>query len=132
MEFLGYVVRAFSADFEMLVNDDEIQLNAGVINLKLKHKINPNIPYKVIEILNKQSKPTNKPAEITEPGMAYPEDDKEIRGLRNFAFLQLNDKDIAKKTVNIAADIPINIELINISKLPQKFDPISLKCHTIN
>ena len=100
----------------MLAKDDEIQLNAGVINLKLKHKINPNIPYNVMEVLNKKSKPTSKPAEITEPGTAYPEDDMEIIGLRNFDFLQLNDKDIAKKTVNIAAEIPINNELKNISK----------------
>ena len=40
-----------------------------------------------MEVLNKKSKPTNNPAEITDPGIAYPDEDIEIKGLRNFEFL---------------------------------------------
>ena len=57
------------------------------MNLRLRHNNNPNIPYKVTEVLKTAAKTTNKPAAMTEPGIAYPEDDIDIINLRLFVPL---------------------------------------------
>ena len=41
----------------------------------------PVIPYDVIEILKIESNVINRPAAMTDPGIAYPEDDISMKGL---------------------------------------------------
>ena len=65
----------------------------------------------MIEVLKVVTKTTNKPAAITEPGIAYPEEEINIMGLSFLVPLWLKESEVAKKTVTIAAHIPIISEL---------------------
>ena len=66
-----------------------------------------------MEVLKIASNPIKSPAEITEPGIAYPEVEIVINDLNLFDCLQLSERDIAKKIVKAATDTPSIKELTN-------------------
>ena len=66
-----------------------------------------------MEVLKIASNPIKNPAEITDPGIAYPEVEIVINDLNLFDCLQLRERAIAKKIVKAAADIPSIKELTN-------------------
>ena len=60
-----------------------MQLKAGVINLNERHSMSPQIPQTVIDVWKRTSKPIKSPADKTDPGIAYPEVEIDIK---NFDF----------------------------------------------
>ena len=65
----------------MLSREAERYLNEGVMKRNARQSNRPVIPYDVIEILKIESNVINTPAAMTDPGIAYPEDDIAMNGL---------------------------------------------------
>ena len=116
---------AFCEEGDILFNEAVKYLKAGVINRKARQRIKPIIPNVVIETLKIELKLTNNPAAITEPGTAYPEEDKVINNLNFLALIKLKASIIEIETVKNEATIPSIMELRKTLKLLSN-EPYSL------
>lgn len=76
----------------------------------------PVIPYDVIEILKIESNVINTPAAMTDPGIAYPEDDIAMNGLQLEVPRKLRARIMEIPTVNAEARRPNKTELISAPK----------------
>ena len=71
----------------------------------------------MIEVLKIASNPIKSPADITDPGIAYPDVEIDINDFNFFDCLYESERAIAKKIVKIPTETPNIKEFINKYKL---------------
>ena len=116
-------------DSDIFLDAERRYWNAGVINLIDRAIINPSIPKDVIEIPKISLITINRPTAITDPGIAYPIEEAEIKPFILLEPIYASDKAKAIKQIIKAEINPRKPEFKNkvIFLLEKKVIPKSLQ-----